>query len=294
MARGVNTEITLDPGRYLVLMKVTASRNERKPTEEAVRQFAMTRRQKLFQLGLQYDLAHSKGLTGEKEREWHEQNRRQNERRRKREEIKVRMQTQWIRQRKRAARNRRQGDFLAGRQPPAGMGVGERDQKVPPGTSNGKNEREVMFETSLTNAMDNGTRKRRLTVETDVHYYAAKATKLVHEGKVPRLETRLATNHLAPEDLENLEGFEFDSDVDMPPEEEESSSRESHLLERGMRDNDPWNAVCIVGLRVYSKDPDLSLQVVHTDENADGLDMDDPAASATTATNEFSAFRRDL
>jgi hypothetical protein len=39
---------------------------------------------------------------------------------------------------------------------------------------------------------------------------------------------------------------------------------------------DPWNAVCVLGLRVYSKDPDLRIEVVMPGEGEKpGLDIDD-------------------
>ena len=50
-------------------------------------------------------------------------------------------------------------------------------------------------------------------------------------------------------------------------------------------ENDPWNAVCIVGLMVYSKDPELSLQIVrpkNEDEDEETpLDVDDPSKGAS-------------
>lgn len=50
-------------------------------------------------------------------------------------------------------------------------------------------------------------------------------------------------------------------------------------------ENDPWNAVCIVGLRVYSKDPDLSVLIVrpkNEDEDEETpLDVDDPSKGAS-------------
>ncbi|KAI9793295.1 MAG: hypothetical protein M1833_000794 [Piccolia ochrophora] len=51
---------------------------------------------------------------------------------------------------------------------------------------------------------------------------------------------------------------------------------------------DPWNAVCIVGLRMYTKDKDASVEVVRPKE-ADteaGLDLDDSAADATKEGRE--------
>lgn len=42
---------------------------------------------------------------------------------------------------------------------------------------------------------------------------------------------------------------------------------------------DPWNALCMVGLRVYSKDPDLRIEVVMPGEGEKpGLDIDDKQA----------------
>jgi hypothetical protein len=51
---------------------------------------------------------------------------------------------------------------------------------------------------------------------------------------------------------------------------------------------EPWNAVCVVGLRVYSKDPGLSLEIVRPNPNSEevkqeagsALDRDDPAKGA--------------
>lgn len=85
--------------------------------------------------------------------------------------------------------------------------------------------------------------------------------------------------------MELLEGFEFDSDIDMPREDSEHKNAASHPPEEPERlISDPWNAVCVVGLRVYSQDPQLCLQVVRpvadTGTKA-ALDRDDPSASAT-------------
>jgi hypothetical protein len=88
------------------------------------------------------------------------------------------------------------------------------------------------------------------------------------------------------DELELLQDFEFDSDIDMPPEDPQHG-KQQHTGDPGPDQNegieDPWNAVCVVGLKVFSKDPQLRLQVVRP-ESGDGeapLDRDDPAVSAT-------------
>jgi hypothetical protein len=56
---------------------------------------------------------------------------------------------------------------------------------------------------------------------------------------------------------------------------------------------DPWNAVCVVGLRVYSKDPDLRIDIVMPGEGEKpGLDIDDkqagvPVESPVEASKEL-------
>jgi hypothetical protein len=60
------------------------------------------------------------------------------------------------------------------------------------------------------------------------------------------------------------------------------ASRHSQERPYGEGDDDtvdPWNAVCVLGLRVYSKDPDLRIEVVMSGEGEKpGLDIDDKQA----------------
>lgn len=58
-------------------------------------------------------------------------------------------------------------------------------------------------------------------------------------------------------------------------------------------ERDPWNAVCVVGLRVFSKDTDVSIEVVKPVEGKGKertLDVDDSAADATKAYEQKKAF----
>jgi hypothetical protein len=92
-------------------------------------------------------------------------------------------------------------------------------------------------------------------------------------------------------DEDSFRSFEFDSDLDMPSEEDEPVAlKVAPALSDGPPDEfecDPWNAVCVVGLRVYSMDAELSLQVVrpkNLDEGEAPLDRDDPAKAAAAKT----------
>ncbi|KAJ5525556.1 Alpha/beta hydrolase fold-3 [Penicillium frequentans] len=287
MDRSVNAEINLDPGRYHVLMKITAFRNEEvEPTDAIVRRLASSRREKLVQVGLSYDLAHAKGLVGETEQERYELERKKaRERKKLRDETKRRLQKEWIRERKMAAREQRM----------------EARQHCPVnnGSMNGPMPSQITQilggkpTASPTDSISSDNSDRRPTPNSSVptiqfNGLHARPTSSGHRARRtdsprPSLNTRLATDNLDMSDLELLEGFEFDSDLDMPPDEADNKSA-NRMPEIEGPAADPWNAVCVVGLRVYSKDPKLSLEVmqpVPDDDTEAPLDIDDPAASAT-------------
>ncbi|KIV90165.1 hypothetical protein, variant [Exophiala mesophila] len=70
MARSVSTDVELEAGTYFVLMKITAKReHNRDHLENVLPIYAATKREKLIQMGLSYDLAHAKGLIVESEEE---------------------------------------------------------------------------------------------------------------------------------------------------------------------------------------------------------------------------------
>lgn len=290
MGRSVNAEIDLDPGRYQVLMKITAFRHEEvESTEEIVRRLAPTRREKLVQVGLSYDLAHAKGLVGETEAERHDNERRKAyDRRKLRDETKLKLQKEWIRSRKMAAREQRIAARRSGQMPGSIYDrAPERSpipsQFLPEGTtqspddlssfSSGDSEHKATPTGSVPKIQFNGLHARHASTSSKWKR---------NESPRPSLNTRLVTENLDASDLDLLEGFEFDSDLDMPPDDAELKHPHSSAGPDGPAP-DPWNAVCVVGLRVYSKDPKLSLEVMRFPPEADEapLDRDDPAASAT-------------
>jgi hypothetical protein len=103
--------------------------------------------------------------------------------------------------------------------------------------------------------------------------------------------------------MELLQDFEFDSDLDMPAEHSPSHPSPSSTTSfpgppppnggGGDGSVNPWNAVCVVGLKVFSKDPELKLQVVRPGcyDGEAPLDRDDPAVSATFETRSSLFFK---
>lgn len=299
MSRSVNAEITLDPGRYYVLLKVTAYRHQDADSaEEVVAQYAGSQREKLVQIGLSYDLAHAKGLAYETEVERKErEERRQSARRKLLDETCLRLKKEWIRQAKMAAREQRAAkrrivntDHPNGAEPEKGLGIYGTFRAPAIDTPDSMGFGNTPPDTrDATNGTPSTLQQPFLTASA----HSRRRT----DSPRPSLDTRLATSGLEKHEEAWLEGFEFDPDLDMPPEEP-CPSKAAHTHSRqdegeGGDDHsrDPWNAVCVVGLRVYSKDPQLSLQVVRPVPEEDvgeaTLDRDDPAASATIEKNAW-------
>lgn len=86
------------------------------------------------------------------------------------------------------------------------------------------------------------------------------------------------------------------TDLDFPPSpppEEEAApvpapANPDEEDENAEFENDPWNAVCVVGLKVYSKDKDLTILIVRpkseNDEEETQLDLDDNSKGASGET----------
>lgn len=280
-------------------------------TEEAVSRLASKRREKLVQIGLSYDLAHAKGRIVETDderrpREECERNRRDAERKKRRDDTERKLKREWIRERKLAERKRRITETLAKKDQNNSSQKGDELLGIGLYTS-GKQQPD-----SITNypSPKGGDSSKPISspepndIIPTVHLNGGFCPHHHHQGnplkrkreldsRRPSIDTHLAVDGIECSDVEYLEGFEFDSDVDMPDEPPlmEKNSRSSTIAsysEEFENSADPWNAVCVVGLRVYSKDPKLCLKVVRPVLEHDveaSLDMDDPAVSATNERN---------
>ncbi|KAH8696223.1 calpain-like protein [Talaromyces proteolyticus] len=281
MSRSVNTDITLDAGRYSVLVKVTAYRrkNANNP-ENVVGKHASSRREKLVQIGLSYDLAHTKGLDVETEGEKREREERDErhqfvERTKLRERTVKKLQKQHIREKKIIARKERMMEREHLRKAAAASYHAEPLEEI-------GSEHHLMEDAKMPNG--NGSVNGNGYTNGNGATLPTRKARMPSRPPRPSLNMSFARNSHRDE-AELLQDFEFDSDIDMPPEESPVVSKQPASFPEpcASGNTDPWNAVCVVGLKVFSKDPQLKLHVSRP-ECGDGeapLDRDDPAVSAT-------------
>lgn len=100
----------------------------------------------------------------------------------------------------------------------------------------------------------------------------------------------------APSTLAPNDDYQYDSDasfdssidsvLDFPTQVDEAGAEDEATSADGGEDNaefenDPWNAVCVVGLRVFSKDGVCSIQTIRPREEGETLDLDDASKGAS-------------
>ena len=100
----------------------------------------------------------------------------------------------------------------------------------------------------------------------------------------------------APSTLAPNDDYQYDSDasfdssidsvLDFPAQEDDGIAEEESSPEDGEDDNaefenDPWNAVCVVGLRVFFKEGSCSVETIRPRQEEESLDLDDTSKGAS-------------
>lgn len=216
--RAVSAEVLLDPGKYEVIPKITATRYEFMSTlGYYVKYFAQHNPQKLRQIGMQYDLAHAKGgITDEDQKLVQDKPGKARNKGKRPGNVKIQLQAQFDVPK----------DMVIDLKNLIQAGKGEDAAK----NLDGHNAQ------TTKGPHHNGTTMRKLPVR----FKPTRA--LLHQ-----------------------ENDEARSDPDIPKSDvDEASEPSSAEAEEEDDDGDDycWNAVCVVCLRIYSQDPDLTISLV--------------------------------
>ncbi|KAL1623566.1 hypothetical protein SLS56_008270 [Neofusicoccum ribis] len=201
--RSVSAEVDLEPGKYEVIPKIVATRDEEKaPVQDVVKEWADKKPQKLRQIGLNYDFAHSKAVP----------------------------------------RMKKAGDV--------------------------KTEPHQQIDKKEETLSDRGPPEEETKEEVK-----------------PEEEEKLKEKEETPKDEETAKGPSETKDVAGNAEARVEVQIVDEPEEKGDDDpvSSPWNAVCTIGLRVYSKDHETSIKLEEpaSAEEGSALAIDGDAAGAT-------------
>lgn len=240
--RSVSCEIDLEPGVYEVLPKITARKSGKSAVESVVTMLADAKPQKLRQVGLSFDLAHAKALKSDLAREQEAE-----ERKKKKAEEKKKAEAAKAKAKAKAEEEKAKK--------PAGKAVkgdaqGDEDEEKAPEEEEAKAEEEEEEEDEEESEEDEE--------EGEADGTAAKA------DEKPKKESTGSDGE--DSDDSQTEGHpdadEKGSTAEEAGEEEVSGETaggpdDEFVPEDGSGAS--WNAVCVIGLRVYSQHSSLTI-----------------------------------
>ncbi|KAJ4861505.1 calpain family cysteine protease domain-containing protein [Trichoderma breve] len=306
MRRSVNVELDLEAGEYDIRVKIDAARLDRiLPIETVIRNNAKKRREKLTRIGLAYDLAHSKGKIVESPeekaaREAHEKRVKDKEQRDIKEKILERRRDDHhlnIKQLSRIQRReKKRKEKQKAKDTERRLRIKKGDEETDKPDEDGSEQRDQPDEnhtvpSSLNGAGASKAKRRSPRSIPPADRFGRSASQGDAPPSSSYYESESDGGLISIESLSELSDHEMDLQVKAfmnnqlhkpvivtPP-----SLRFEDELDEFERD--PWNAVVVIGLRVYHKVDEedktkevITLKVVRPNPYADS-DEDDTAAT---------------
>ncbi|KAK7952553.1 uncharacterized protein PG986_008281 [Apiospora aurea] len=318
--RSVSCEVELEAGkRYEVLPKITATRNAggtAKPPQDVVREYAEKNPQKLRQVGMSYDLAHAKGGVPDEDEILE---RKKAELRKKKEDKKRRKQKK--KQRKAITKAAKAMEKAADAMKE--VVKGDEEQKKAEGSTTGTSsttkdsdkadkavkdsESDAISAPPLTASQKpdgpgvsnpsvgaaTGGLKDAPLPPVEEEKKADDNDESKKEGEQADKNEEETSREEAREDKAEAAEAEVadepeqdksdDSDSDSEKEDKDSGDEDDDADDDGGAITSPWNAVAVVGLRVYAQDPQVTVELVKATgaDEVTTLTVDGKPAGAT-------------
>ena len=292
--RSISAEVDLEPGKYEVLPKIVASQDPDAPeVHDVVKKLADRNPQKLRQIGMNYDIANAKGiveLTEEekKKKEAKEKEAKQKKAKEKEDAEKEKAEfEQWKKEKKEREEKEKSKEKTD-------------DSKTEKPTDTAKETKDAVKDESATAEKPTDTSELKPTSEVSSEdkkgaKLEAKDTKPDSEQGTGEASGKHAISADKPSTTEGppavssvaLDEPSFGDGPEGPPSVyggDAAPQPAANAPPPTDNKQNPWNAVCILGLRVYSKDPDVNIRLVKpkTPEETAVLDADGSTQAGAT------------
>ena len=296
--RSISAEVDLEPGIYEVVPKIEARRDPEAPdVHEVVTKLAESNPQKLRQIGISYDLANARGL-GELDQE----ERKQKEEKKKKAAEKKKAENE--------AADKEKAEFEMWKKEKDEFEAWKREKKQAEEKASGKATQATEQSSESVNTDEKEQPGDNVTRTEDP---ATAKDSGPAEDEVKSAEENMGTEHKGNKPNPQVDGADVPGDDDqnerMPPEDHDFRNfrgrppprRFYREIPRFYRDGPspgpgprarspvdtksrPWNAVCVLGLRVHSQDSEVTIKLVRPKDVEEGAILDvggDIAAGAT-------------
>ncbi|KAK8872780.1 calpain family cysteine protease [Apiospora arundinis] len=301
--RSVSCEVELEAGkRYEVLPKITATRNgEAKPPHDVVRAYAEKNPQKLRQVGMSYDLAHAKGGVPDEDELLEK---RRAEQRKKREDAREKHRHERKKQ-KAIAKAARAVEKAAEAMKEIAKEEEEEEKEEEEKTEKGE---DAINTPSTAKDTDEADEDKETWADAKSAPESQSQALEAPNGSEPKSANEVKNAPAPPaeevkKEEEKADKHEEDSkkeekekkgEADDHGEEEEEEDDDDSDKESSDEDDDsedggegpampPWNAVAVIGLRVYALDPEVTVELVKatSEDEVTTLTVDGKPAGAT-------------
>jgi chemotaxis protein histidine kinase CheA len=274
--RSISAEINLEPGNYEVLPKIVASKNEAAPDVfDVVTKLADVNPQKLRQIGMNYDTANARGvveLTEEEKKRKEQKKKEAYDKKKKEKEDAEEEKTEFEAWKK----ERREREAKKGTETVKDEKKDAPVQSEKPATTQTADQKKEDTSSDLVEGSpktEAPSTEKKETTEAEVNEKEKDGTS-VSENSIPDNTTQVgATASTA------LSGDPEGDVADATP-----TPAPLPIPAPVTSKTNPWNAVCVLGLRVYSQDPDVSIKLIKPADPEEAAVLDADGATAAGAT----------
>ncbi|USP75545.1 hypothetical protein yc1106_02819 [Curvularia clavata] len=278
--RSVAAEVDLEAGVYEVVPKIVATRDSDVPEAiDVVKKLAMRNPQKLRQIGMNYDMANAKGVVELPEEE-KEKKVKENEAEGNKAGEKGKTESE-------AQRKEEGASDVVAKQHKQAEEKKESDQDA--GSKQQTKDSDTQKEQSDTPRNANANTEQQ--PDTDITTLAAKAQAQAptSDSDLTKLLLLLTEHILRPPatttDTPELPSADLATTTDAPPAPDTSDDTPTTTSDKDKDKNQKsWNAVCTLGLRVYSLDPSVTIQLIRPQSVAETSILDVDGATQAGAT----------
>lgn len=282
--RSISAEVDLEPGRYEVLPKIAAVKIPAKSeVQDVVKEWAEKNPQKLRQIGMNYDIANAKGVV-----ELMEEEKKVKEAKKKAEKEKAEKEKA---EKKKAKKPKHKGKKKAEKEE-----VAEKKKDKPEAKEEEKKEEESSEEEESEEDIEEGKEgedgegeevdesedeeESEESEEEEEEEGGAKKKTGKHKKKTAPAAPKpsAAADYPTPPEVgADPDGGPSLEDADAAPQPAANPPPTEEKI-------NPWNAVCVIGLRVYSKDQDVTIKLVKPKDDEEAAVLDADGATPAGAT----------
>jgi len=301
--RQVSCEVNLEPGRYEVLPKITVTRDTSKPmVEDVIAKYADENPVKLRQIGMLYDLAHAKGGIPDEDEEV---NKKKEEKKKKEELKKLKKERKKQKEKEKRRKEKREAaaaaavaaaEAAAAAVAAVAAASETKTEEKSADSAKEENKEEDKFEDAVEKPKEEEAKADdKKDEKKDEKEQEKKEEKKEEPKDEKKEEPTKAADEPAAKSEEKKEDEKKEAAAEEKPavptvveeeddsDDDEEEEEEEETPEPPVDGRIPWNAVCVIGLRVYSQDKDITIEAVKTKNDEEGatLVVDSHAAGAT-------------